>query len=58
MIRELSAVVDDQEAEMGILVLLKDPTCPMSTFADGSGFVPKSAMVACLSFKSSLWLTC
>ncbi|PNE11678.1 MAG: site-specific DNA-methyltransferase [Beijerinckiaceae bacterium] len=43
MIRELSAVVNEQEADMGILVLLKEPTGPMVSFANGAGFVRKSA---------------
>ena len=43
MIRELSAVVNEQEADMGILVLLIEPTGPMVSFANGAGFVRKSA---------------
>ena len=43
MIRELSAVVNEQEADMGILVLLREPTGPMVSFANGAGFVRKSA---------------
>jgi hypothetical protein len=43
MIRVLSAVVNEQEADMGILVLLKEPTGPMVSFANGAGFVRKSA---------------
>jgi hypothetical protein len=40
MIRELSAVVNEQEADMGKLVLLKEPTGPMGSFANGAGFCP------------------
>lgn len=43
MIRELSAVVTDQEADMGILILLHDPTGPMEKLATSTGFVQKSA---------------
>lgn len=43
MIRELSAVVTDQEAEMGILIMLHGPTDPMEKFAVNAGFVQKSA---------------
>ncbi|MGH7981262.1 MAG: DNA methyltransferase, partial [Limisphaerales bacterium] len=43
MIRELSAVVTEQEAEMGILILLAPPTEPMKAFATAAGFVQKSA---------------
>ncbi|MGA3302584.1 MAG: DNA methyltransferase [Methylovirgula sp.] len=43
MVRELSGVVQREEAEMGILVTLGEPTKAMIADAAGAGFVPNSA---------------
>jgi adenine specific DNA methylase Mod len=42
-IRELSSVVQRENADMGILVTLADPTSAMNSEAVSCGFVPKSA---------------
>lgn len=42
-VRELDGVLRDQNAEMGVLITLHEPTQPMRAFAAGAGFVPKSA---------------
>jgi site-specific DNA-methyltransferase (adenine-specific) len=43
MVRELSGVLQREDAEMGILVTLADPTKAMQSDAVGAGFVSKSA---------------
>lgn len=43
MVRELSGVLQRENAEMGILVTLEDPTKSMIADAAGAGFVSKSA---------------
>lgn len=43
MVRELAGVVQRENAEMGILVTLVDPTKAMLADASGQGFVSKSA---------------
>lgn len=43
MVRELSGVLQREDAAMGILVTLEDPTKSMIADAAGSGFVTKSA---------------
>jgi adenine specific DNA methylase Mod len=43
MIRDLRGVIEREEAEMGVFVTLAEPTGPMQTEADGSGYVRKSA---------------
>ncbi len=43
MVRDLRGTVEREEAEMGILVTLAEPTAPMLSEATGSGFVRKSA---------------
>lgn len=43
MVRELEGVLADQNADMGILITLSEPTKPMSATAAGYGFVSKSA---------------
>lgn len=43
MVRELAGTVDREKAEMGVLIILGEPTKAMSTEAAGHGFVPKSA---------------
>jgi hypothetical protein len=43
MARELEGVLQEQNAEMGILITLADPTAPMRSYAAGLGFVRKSA---------------
>jgi adenine specific DNA methylase Mod len=43
MVRDLRGVIEREEAEMGVLVSLAEPTGPMMKEADGSGFVRKSA---------------
>lgn len=42
-IRQLSAVVDREKADMGVLVTLQEPTQPMINEALGAGYVKKSA---------------
>jgi site-specific DNA-methyltransferase (adenine-specific) len=42
-VRELAGVVEREKAEMGILVMLADPTRAMKSDATGFGFVEKSA---------------
>jgi site-specific DNA-methyltransferase (adenine-specific) len=43
MVRDLRGVIEREEAEMGIVVTLAEPTGPMQTEADAAGFVRKSA---------------
>jgi adenine specific DNA methylase Mod len=43
MVRDLRGVIEREEAEMGVLISLAEPTGPMQTEADASGFVRKSA---------------
>jgi len=43
MVRDLRGVIEREEAEMGVLITLADPTGPMKTEADSAGFVRKSA---------------
>lgn len=43
MVRELSGVIQREDAEMGILVTLNEPTRAMVADAAGAGFVEKSA---------------
>jgi adenine specific DNA methylase Mod len=43
MVRDLRGVIEREEAEMGVLVTLAQPTGPMRTEADGAGYVSKSA---------------
>ena len=43
MVRDLRGVVDREEAEMGILVSLAEPTGPMVREANDAGFVQRSA---------------
>lgn len=43
MIRQLSAVIDREKADMGVLVTLCEPTLPMIKEALGAGYVKKSA---------------
>jgi site-specific DNA-methyltransferase (adenine-specific) len=43
MVRDLRGVIEREEAEMGIVVTLAEPTGPMQTEADGAGYVRKSA---------------
>jgi adenine specific DNA methylase Mod len=43
MVRDLRGVIERDEAEMGILVCLAEPTGPMKTEAAAAGFVSKSA---------------
>lgn len=43
MVRDLRGVIEREEAEMGILVTLADPTKPMRTESDAAGYVRKSA---------------
>jgi hypothetical protein len=43
MVRDLRGTVEREEAEMGILVTLAEPTSAMLTEATGSGFVRQSA---------------
>lgn len=43
MVRDLRGVIEREDAEMGILVTLAEPTGPMRTEADAAGFVRKSA---------------
>jgi len=42
-VRELAGIVDREKAEMGILVMLNEPTKAMKSDATGCGFVSKSA---------------
>lgn len=42
-IRDLRGVIEREEAEMGILLTLAEPTTPMVTEAAAAGFVQKSA---------------
>jgi adenine specific DNA methylase Mod len=43
MVRDLRGVIEREEAAMGILVCLAEPTAPMKTEAAAAGFVSKSA---------------
>lgn len=43
MVRDLRGVIEREEAEMGIMVTLANPTGPMELEAAGAGFVRKSA---------------
>jgi site-specific DNA-methyltransferase (adenine-specific) len=43
MVRDLRGVIEREEAEMGIMVTLADPTGPMIAEATSAGFVKKSA---------------
>jgi site-specific DNA-methyltransferase (adenine-specific) len=43
MVRDLRGVIEREEAEMGILVSLAEPTGPMKSEAAAAGFVSKSA---------------
>jgi len=43
MVRDLWGVVDREEAEMGVLVTLAEPTAPMLREANDAGFVKRSA---------------
>ena len=43
MVRDLRGVIEREEAEMGILISLNDPTRPMIAEAAAAGFVRKSA---------------
>jgi len=43
MVRDLRGVIEREEAEMGILISLIDPTAPMVTEAAAAGFVSRSA---------------
>jgi DNA modification methylase len=43
MVRDLRGVIEREEAEMGILISLAEPTAPMMTEAAAAGFVSKSA---------------
>lgn len=43
MVRDLRGVIEREEAQMGILVSLADPTGPMKSEAAAAGFVSKSA---------------
>jgi hypothetical protein len=43
MVRDLHGVIEREEAEMGILICLADPTTPMRNEASAAGYVPKSA---------------
>ncbi len=43
MVRDLRGVIEREEAEMGILVTLAEPTGPMTSEVAGAGFVKKSA---------------
>jgi site-specific DNA-methyltransferase (adenine-specific) len=42
-VRDLRGVIERENAEMGIVVTLEDPTGPMTTEAAAAGVVPKSA---------------
>jgi DNA modification methylase len=43
MVRDLRGVIEREDAEMGILLSLADPTAPMKNEATAAGFIPKSA---------------
>lgn len=43
MVRDLRGVIEREEAEMGVLVTLAEPTAPMLHEAAAAGFVPRSA---------------
>jgi site-specific DNA-methyltransferase (adenine-specific) len=43
MVRDLRGVIEREQAEMGIMVMLAEPTGPMITEASSAGFVQKSA---------------
>jgi site-specific DNA-methyltransferase (adenine-specific) len=43
MVRDLRGVIEREEAEMGILITLAEPTSPMMTEAVRAGYVPRSA---------------
>jgi DNA modification methylase len=43
MVRDLRGVIEREEAEMGVMVTLAEPTTPMTAEASGAGFVRKSA---------------
>lgn len=43
MVRDLRGVIEREEAEMGIIVTLANPTGPMTSEANSAGFVQKSA---------------
>jgi len=43
MVRDLRGVIEREEAQMGILVTLTEPTGPMLTECASAGFVTKSA---------------
>ncbi|HEX3939047.1 MAG TPA: restriction endonuclease [Xanthobacteraceae bacterium] len=43
MVRDLRGVIEREEAEMGIMVCLAEPTGPMKNEAAAAGFVSKSA---------------
>ena len=43
MVRDLRGVIEREEAEMGVLITLTEPTGAMKTEANGSGYVRKSA---------------
>jgi adenine specific DNA methylase Mod len=43
MVRDLRGVIEREEAEMGIVITLAEPTGPMRSEADAAGFVRKSA---------------
>ncbi len=43
MVRDLRGVIEREEAEMGIMVTLNEPTAPMLSEASSAGYVRKSA---------------
>jgi adenine specific DNA methylase Mod len=43
MVRDLRGVIEREEAEMGLIVTLAEPTAPMKSEAASAGFVAKSA---------------
>jgi hypothetical protein len=43
MVRDLRGVIEREEAEMGVMVTLANPTAPMLSEAASAGFVRKSA---------------
>jgi len=43
MVRDLRGVIEREDAEMGVMVTLAEPTGPMVSEATGAGFVRKSA---------------
>ena len=43
MVRDLRGVIEREDAEMGVLITLENPTSPMASEAAAAGFVRKSA---------------